>query len=104
MRRVLRGVVALFALQFLLLALAHSRMGDFVSIAGAFSGPGGRAFMQSQLGLDQPLLHKYFEWLRGFVQLDFGQSFLYRPETVSGILSGAGALAIIVKSRTLTLR
>ena len=85
-RRILRGVVALLAFQFLLFALVHSLPGDFASIAGAFSGPGGRAFMQRQLGLDQPLLQQYFEWLKGFVQLDFGQSFLYRPETVSGIL------------------
>lgn len=85
-RRVLRGVVALLAFQFLLFALVHSLPGDFASIAGAFSGPGGRAFMQRQLGLDQPLLQQYFEWLKGAVQLDFGQSFLYRPETVSGIL------------------
>lgn len=85
-RRVIRGLVALLAFQFLLFALVHSLPGDFASIAGAFSGPGGRAFMQRQLGLDQPLLQQYFQWLKGFVQLDFGQSFLYRPETVSGIL------------------
>jgi peptide/nickel transport system permease protein len=85
-RRVIRGVIALLAFQFLLFALVHSLPGDFASIAGAFSGRGGRAFIQRQLGLDQPLLQQYFEWLKGFVQLDFGQSFLYRPETVSGIL------------------
>lgn len=85
-RRVLRGIVALLAFQFLLFALIHSLPGDFATIAGAFSGPGGRAFMQRQLGLDQPMLQQYFEWLKGFVQLDFGQSFLYQPETVSGIL------------------
>jgi peptide/nickel transport system permease protein len=85
-RRVIRGVIALLAFQFLLFALIHSLPGDFASIAGAFSGRGGRAFIQRQLGLDQPLLQQYFEWLKGFVQLDFGQSFLYRPETVSGIL------------------
>jgi peptide/nickel transport system permease protein len=76
-RRVLRGIVALLAFQFLLFALIHSLPGDFATIAGAFSGPGGRAFMQRQLGLDQPMLQQYFEWLKGFVQLDFGQSFLY---------------------------
>lgn len=85
-RRVLRGIVALLAFQFLLFALIHSLPGDFATIAGAFSGPGGRAFMQRQLGLDQPMLQQYFEWRKGFVQLDFGQSFLYQPETVSGIL------------------
>jgi peptide/nickel transport system permease protein len=85
-RRVIRGIIALLAFQFLLFSLIHSLPGDFASIAGAFSGPGGRAFMQRQLGLDQPLLTQYFEWLKGFVQLDFGQSFLYRSESVSGIL------------------
>jgi peptide/nickel transport system permease protein len=85
-RRVIRGVIALLAFQFLLFALVHSLPGDFASIAGALSGPSGRAGLQRQLGLDLPLLQQYLEWLKGFVQLDFGQSFLYRPETVSGIL------------------
>jgi len=85
-RRVIRGIVALLAFQFLLFALIHSLPGDYASIAGAFSGPGGRALIQRQLGLDQPFLQQYFEWLKGFVQLDFGQSFLYAQESVSGIL------------------
>ena len=85
-RRIIRGIVALFAFQFLLFALIHSLPGDYASIAGAFSGRIGRAVMQRQLGLDQPLLAQFVAWVEGFFRMDFGQSFLYRPETVSGVL------------------
>ncbi|MFQ5943794.1 MAG: ABC transporter permease [Anaerolineales bacterium] len=84
-RRIIRGVIALLAFQFLLFALIHSLPGDFASIAGGFAGTGARAVMQRQLGLDQPLLQQYLTWIKGSLQLDFGQSFLYQ-ENVSGIL------------------
>ncbi len=85
-RRITRGIIALFAFQLLLFALIHSIPGDFSSIAGAFAGPSGRAAIQRQLGLDQSLIQQYISWLQSFFQFDFGQSFLYYPQSVSGIL------------------
>jgi peptide/nickel transport system permease protein len=85
-RRVLRGIVALFLFQTALFALVHAIPGDFASIAGAFGGPSARAFLRSQLGLDQPLWSQYLDWLGRLIQGDLGVSYIYWPSGVTDVL------------------
>ncbi len=86
LRRVVRGLVALILFQSLLFALIHALPHDFSSFI--IAGPGWRAFIRQQFGLDQPLWEQYLRWLMGFVRLDLGVSYQHWPATVSQILLG----------------
>lgn len=84
-RRVVRGLVALILFQTLLFALVQALPYDFSSLT--LGGPNYRQFIQSYLGLDQPVLVQYANWLTGFVRFDLGRSYLYWPTPVSDILA-----------------
>ena len=83
-RRVVRGIVALLLFQSLLFALIHSLPYDFSAFM--LARPDFRAFIRRQFGLDLPLWQQYLHWLRGFVRLDFGTSYLFWPSPVSAVL------------------
>jgi peptide/nickel transport system permease protein len=82
--RVVRGAVALILFQSLLFGLVHALPYDFSSLS--LAGPTYRRFVQSYLGLDQPLWEQYTRWLGGFLRLDLGQSYLFWPTPVADIL------------------
>lgn len=84
LRRVVRGVVALFLFQSLLFALIHALPYDFT--ATILVGPSYRAFLQRQFGLDRPLWEQYTRWMLRFVRFDLGESYQYWPTSVSEIL------------------
>jgi peptide/nickel transport system permease protein len=84
-RRVVRGLVALILFQSLLFALFKALPYDFTSLIR--SGPSYRSFVQSYLGLDQPVLVQYAHWLGGVLRFDLGRSYLHWPTPVSEILA-----------------
>ena len=84
LRRVVRGVVALFLFQSLLFALIHALPYDYT--ATLLVGPEYRSFIQRQFGLDRPLWEQYIRWTLRFVRFDLGQSYQYWPTSVSEIL------------------
>ena len=45
------------------------------------------AALEAQYGLDKPLWQQYTIWLSGVVRLDFGDSFEYPGESVSGLIA-----------------
>ncbi len=83
-RRVARGLVSLILFQSLLFALFHALPYDISSLS--LGGPGIRAFIRHQFGLDLPLWEQYARWLAGFLRLDLGQSYLYWPTPVLEIV------------------
>jgi len=84
LRRVIRGLVALFLFQSLLFALIHALPYDFSAFV--LTTPRWRAFIQRQFGLDRPLWEQYGRWLLDFVRLDLGVSYQYWPTPVSAVL------------------
>ena len=46
------------------------------------------AALRAQMGLDQPVLVRYFNWLKGAVQGDFGTSYQYTGTRVLDLLGG----------------
>ncbi|HDQ72436.1 MAG TPA: ABC transporter permease [Chloroflexi bacterium] len=85
LRRIVRGLTALFLFQSLLFALIYALPYDFSAfIIGG--GPTLRQLIQRQLGLDQSFAEQYFGWLWDFLRLDLGESFLYWPTPVSTVI------------------
>ncbi|MGB0099007.1 MAG: ABC transporter permease [Nocardioides sp.] len=76
------------------------------NILGPMASPEQRAALEAQLGLDQPLLVQYFDYLVGIVTLDFGTSLQFYQPNLTMILDrlpytlqlvGAGmAIAVVI--------
>ena len=94
-RRVVRGVIALFLFQFLLLALIYNVPYNFATLS-ALAGPARRAFIEQRLGLDQPLWEQYLRWMQSFLLGDFGVSFQFAPTTVIQVLTGSAARSMLL--------
>lgn len=65
---------------------------------GTEATPEKVAALRTELGLDQPIYVRYFDWLKGFVTGDFGTSFTYNMpvgELLAGKLPITGALALM---------
>jgi len=74
-RRLLRGVLVLFALSLLAFALVHLLPGSPVdTLAGPYSDEATRQKLTSDLGLDAPLPVQYLTWLTNLLQGDLGTS------------------------------
>ncbi|MGU9957345.1 MAG: ABC transporter permease [Arenicellales bacterium WSBS_2016_MAG_OTU3] len=69
------GLLTLFVITILLSIGLEALPGDLASsLLGQSATAENLAAMRKQLGLDQPLHIRYFEWLGNFVQGDMGQS------------------------------
>src|SRR5262245_17969248 len=74
-RRLVRGLVVLFALSLLAFGLAHLLPGSPVdTLAGPYSDPATRARLTADLGLDQPLPVQYVTWLSNTLHGNLGTS------------------------------
>ncbi|MHB1416954.1 MAG: ABC transporter permease [Chloroflexota bacterium] len=74
-RRLLFMVLTLLAASLVIFAVTQLLPGDVAKmIMGRFASPEGLARLRHELGLDRPLYVQYFDWLRGFVTGDWGNS------------------------------
>lgn len=64
-----------------------------VLLLGGRGTPRQIAFVRHELGLDQPLLERYWDWLKGVVHGDFGTSISYRTN-VSNLLWARAELTL----------
>lgn len=65
---------------------------------GTEATPEKVAALREELGLDQPFITRYFQWLGGFITGDFGMSFTYNMpvgDLLAGKLPITGALALM---------
>lgn len=75
LRRLLLGVVTLLIVSVAVFALTNV-LGDPVKrMLGRGALPDVVAARREELGLDRPIITRYFEWLRGLVTGDFGVSY-----------------------------
>jgi peptide/nickel transport system permease protein len=58
------------------------------AVLGSESTPESLAYYRHVMGLDQPAVPRYFEWLRGVATLDFGKSLVVQDTPVSAVISG----------------
>ncbi|WP_437613544.1 ABC transporter permease [Erwinia sp. V71] len=75
-RRIGAGVLTLLIVSALVFLITSLLPGDAAQmILGQSATPETVAALRQQLGLDQPLVMRYFSWLGGMLQGDFGTSF-----------------------------
>ncbi|MDE1187849.1 MAG: ABC transporter permease [Pantoea sp.] len=73
--RLLLSIVLLIAVSILIFGGLQALPGDFASTyLGQSATPEAVANIRDQLGLNQPVVTRYFEWLGGAVRGDFGTS------------------------------
>jgi peptide/nickel transport system permease protein len=74
-RRVLLGLVTLWITSVIIFAATQALPGDAArSILGRSATPESLASLRAQLGLDQPVLTQYWDWISGFFTGDLGTS------------------------------
>lgn len=84
--RVLTLVVTLFVALSLAFVLGRLSGDPTATILGPMAPQEQRDALRAELGLDQPLLMQYLDYLRGIVTADFGQSLQYYQSNVSLVL------------------
>jgi peptide/nickel transport system permease protein len=97
-RRLLLGIVVLFVTSVLVFAATQALPGDAAgAILGRQATPRQLAEVRAQLGLDQPVVTQYTDWLRGLLSGDLGTSLAaHRP--VSELIGDrlVNSLALVV--------
>lgn len=76
LKRLLSGLLILFIFVTLLFFFLQFFMtGDFVLVNFWFLEPDEKAAIRAELGLDQPILVRYFIWMKDLLRLDLGESY-----------------------------
>ena len=106
-RRLLGMIPFIILVSIAVFLLIKLTPGDFVSNYAASLAASGEtvddamlADMRTRLGLDQPLLIQYWDWISGVIQGDFGFSFQWQQPVVSLIGERIG-LTLILSVSTL---
>lgn len=85
------GLVTLFVVSIIIFSAIELLPGDFAkAILGQAATPETVAAFQRELGLDKPAVVRYFDWIAGVLQGDFGSSFASRigyRRTVAGLIA-----------------
>ena len=95
LQRLALGFVTLLIVSVVIFVAVNLLPGDFAqSILGQGATPESVAAIRRDLGLDQPMVARYFSWLGGALQGDFGTSFAQANfANFTGSASGAGSVA-----------
>lgn len=85
------SLLLLFAVSLLVFVGVEALPGDFATTyLGQSATPQAVASIRAELGLDQPLLLRYFDWLGGILRGDFGTSWASRAQVSSQIADRMG--------------
>ena len=75
-KRILSMIPLLFVISIIIFMFIHLIPGDAArQVAGATATAGEVEAVRKQLGLDQPLVPQYIQWVTGILQGDFGVSY-----------------------------
>lgn len=86
-RRLASAVLTVMVATFAVYAALAAAPGDpALALAGRNPSPERLALLHHELGLDRPLVVRYFDWLSGLPQGDLGQSIVYRNSSVADLL------------------
>lgn len=92
LNRLALGLLTLFLVSALIFLAAAMLPGDFASvILGQSATPETIAAFRRSLGLDQPLLVRYVDWIAGVVTGDFGKSFSSTPNNPRYVVNMLGS-------------
>ena len=95
LQRLALGLLTLLIVSIVIFVAVNLLPGDFAqSILGQGATPEAVASIREDLGLDQPLVTRYFQWLGGVMTGDLGTSFAQANfASFSGTTSGATTIA-----------
>lgn len=80
LQRIGLGLLSLVIVSLVIFLAVNLLPGSFASaVLGRSATPDAVAAFQHQLGLDRPMVERYFTWLSSALQGDFGNSFSKRP-------------------------
>jgi peptide/nickel transport system permease protein len=86
-QRLALGLLTLFVVSLIIFGATELLPGDFAeAILGQAATPETVAAIRRQLGLDQPVHIRYFDWLWGAMQFDFGTSLAQRGRPVAEMI------------------
>ena len=72
-------VISLFVASIVIFGVIEVIPGDPAAfMLGVNARPDTIAALRAEMGLDQPLITRYFDWVTGMLQGDFGQSWTYK--------------------------
>ena len=78
LRRVVLMIVILFAVSFLTFLIVHVLPGDVANaILGDLATPDQVELVRQRMGLNEPVLLRYWHWVTAFASGDFGVSLAY---------------------------
>jgi peptide/nickel transport system permease protein len=83
LKRLVSAIPVLLGISIIVFLIMAMIPGDpATAILGSFATPENVAALNEDLGLDKPLVQRYFIWLGNMLQGDFGRSFaLNRPSS-----------------------
>ena len=91
--RLLLGLLTLFIVSVIIFLAVNALPGDFAEqILGQGATPESVKAIRETLGLDQPLIFRYFDWLWGTVQGDLGISFAQL--NFANAMGGSGSVTV----------
>lgn len=95
LKRLALGLLTLLIVSVVIFVAVNLLPGDFAeAILGQGATPEAVASIRRDLGLDQPLVTRYFDWLGGALQGDLGSSFAQANfASFTGTTSGATTVA-----------
>ena len=106
-RRMLMMIPTLLVISLLVFIIIELPPGDYIeSYIAQLEAQGEQAnpellnFLRQQYGLDKPAYERYFGWITGMVQGDFGYSFEYRMP-VSEVIGDRLLLTILISIATI---
>jgi peptide/nickel transport system permease protein len=101
LQRLALGLLTLLIVSIVIFVAVNLLPGDFAeSILGQGATPEAVAAIRTDLGLDEPLVSRYFQWLGGVIQGDLGTSFAQANfSSFTGTDSGATTVAAQIAPR-----
>lgn len=98
------AVTTVLAASFVIFVALSLAPGDPVArLLGQRATEAERAATRQRLGLDDPILERYWHWLTGAVRGDFGTSLTYRGEAVTSLLAPRIATTMTLVGMALVL-
>src|SRR5713226_7568736 len=88
-RRFLLMLLTLFGISvlvFVLLRIVPGNIADILFSAAGMINPEDKLEIERQLGLDQPIIVQYFQWISGLLHGDLGYSYVSEKPTLQEIL------------------
>ena len=95
-KRLLSAIPVLLGISVIVFIIMALIPGDpATAILGSFATPENVEKLNRDLGLDKPMIQRYFIWLGNMLQGDFGRSFSLNKDVLDEILERFGATLIL---------